>query len=244
MSDVLALSVFICLLGPCVGSFIGLCADRYPAGENVVSKRSFCRSCGTDLKPVNLVPILSFAASRGRCQTCQVPIPPRLLYLEIAAGGLGVLAVLAGGDSVHVLLTAALLWLLLALGTIDAAAFRLPDAFTASLAIIAVLRAPDVHMALWGAAIGAGSFAVLRHIYRVVRHREGLGLGDIKLMVGLGAVVGPLGIPTLVLVAALLAIAWVLSAKMRGKSVSADLPVPFGTALCASAMLLWVFGQV
>ncbi|GGX70394.1 hypothetical protein GCM10007385_44250 [Tateyamaria omphalii] len=242
MSTSLPLTVFVVLAGPSVGSFIALCADRIPMGEDVIAKPSYCGTCKTRLRARDLMPILSFALTKGRCNTCHAAIPPHLLYIEIIACGLGLFAVLAGGEPLHVLLTALMLWLLLALCVIDLVAFRLPDAFTVALAATVFLRAPDPLQAMWGAAIGAGSFALLRYAYFLIRKREGLGLGDVKLMVGLGAAVGPAGVPTLVLLAALLALFGAWMTRDRHDMAIRQRPLPFGAALCVSAAVLWACG--
>ena len=72
------------LLGPFVGSFIGLLTLRLPAERPWAASRSACDGCGRKLGPLDLVPILSFAALRGRCRGCGAAIPRRYLLLELA----------------------------------------------------------------------------------------------------------------------------------------------------------------
>ncbi|MEO1704250.1 MAG: A24 family peptidase, partial [Pseudomonadota bacterium] len=167
---------------------------------------------------------------------CGVTLPRWLLGLELLAGALGIAAVVAGDG----LIGALVLWLLLALGAVDAAVFRLPNLLVAALLLAVLLRAPDLSQALIGAALGSGIFALIRWGYGAMRGREGMGLGDVKLMAPLGAFVGPLLLPQLVLVAAALAFAGALVLRRSGEALSAATPLPFGTALCASAFLLWV----
>ncbi|WP_299693831.1 A24 family peptidase [uncultured Tateyamaria sp.] len=240
----MAVTFFVLALGPFVGSFVGVLVDRLPLGRDVVVDPSACGSCGTRLRWRDLIPVLSFALARGRCRHCGAPIAPHLLYLEILAAGLGLLAVLAGGAPAYVLLTAVMLWLLLALAACDLAMFRLPDVLTAALAGVVLLRAPDLGAALWGGAAGMAAFFALRHVYARARGREGLGLGDVKLMAGLGALTGVALLPHLVLGAALLALAGALVMHRSPQRLSGRTPLPFGTALCASAAGLWLWGVV
>jgi leader peptidase (prepilin peptidase)/N-methyltransferase len=254
------LTLFVILLAPAMGSFLALLAERLPQQEDVIAKSSACRSCGTDLQARDLVPLVSYLLLHGRCRHCGAVIPARLFYMEILALGAAVLACAAGGGPAVVLLSCLFLWLLLALALTDLLWLRLPDLLTAGVFALglglAVVTSPApvpeaLGFALLGAGLGAGSFLALRTGYRALRGREGLGLGDVKLMAGLGAFAGPLDLPLLVLMAALMALlgGLGLSLHTRGLSAAGDqerqgplalMPLPFGTALAAAAALIWV----
>lgn len=143
-------------------------------------------------------------------------------------------------------LTAVWLWLLLALIFTDLIAYRLPDAATASLLAVALakaltlalLAAMDPLRPLAGALFGSGSFLLIRWAYQALQGREGLGLGDVKLMAGIGAGIGPLWLPHLVLLAAGLCLLWALGQTLRRRPPAADQPLPFGAALCLAAIVL------
>ena len=135
-------------------------------------------------------------------------------------------------------------WLLIVLVDTDLRHQLLPDSLTATLlasGLLAALFLPALGFAqaLAGAALGAGSFFLLRVLYFRYRGLEGLGLGDIKLMAGLGAWLGGSWLPLLVIVAA---VAGLLSAVLRawkdGVGVSATSAVPFGAYLGGSALVL------
>ena len=135
-------------------------------------------------------------------------------------------------------------WLLTVLVVTDLQHQFLPDSLTATLLASGLLKAlflpaPGFAEALSGAAIGAGSFLLLRFLYFRYRGIEGLGLGDVKLMAGLGAWLGASWLPSLVLIAA---VAGLLSAFLRawndGTRISATNVVPFGAYLGGSALLL------
>lgn len=235
------------MLAPAVGSFLAVLVDRLPRGEDVVRARSGCRDCATPIAPWDLIPIASFIMLRGRCRTCAAPIPPFLFYMELLALGAAILAVLAGGASTQMVLSALWLWLLIALAVSDLIWFRLPDMLTAALALVALafgLLSGGIglmHMAV-GAALGAGSFAALRWSYKKARNRDGLGLGDVKLMVGLGGFVGPYDLPLLVLMAALMALAFAILTRSGAGGLDGARALPFGAALCAAGALLWLLG--
>ena len=250
MTALLFTKVFVVLIGPFVGSFLGVLMDRLARCQDVVRAPSACRTCGVRLGVRDLVPVLSFAINRGRCRTCHAPIPPILLYSELLGAGAAVLAVIAGYDVASVVIYAMFLWVLIALAGSDLMWFRLPDVLTAALAVIAFTLAvlPDgigFPLAVLGAAVGAGSFAILRIGYRYLRGTDGLGLGDVKLMVGLGAFAGPLNLPVLVLIAATSALAIALVQRVQDRdALRATRLLPFGAALCVAAAVLWVANVV
>lgn len=229
------------MIAPALGSFLGVLVDRLPRGENVVTAPSRCRRCKTRLGASDLVPLFSYLWQRGRCRHCGAALPGWLWLMEIAATGLAALALLQGGALWHVWCAAGVLWLLLALGVSDVLWFRLPDALTAALAALclgAALANGVFLYALGGALIGAGLFLTLRVTYRALRGREGLGLGDVKLMGGLGALTGPHDLPLLLLIAAVGALA---AAALAGRGMRRDLALPFGSALSAAAGVMWLF---
>lgn len=242
--------LFLLLLAPALGSFLGVLVDRLPRGEDVFWAPSRCRSCETRLQVRDLLPILSFIWTRGRCRHCAATIPPWSLYLEIMATGAVVLALAAGGSAGSVLLSCLFLWILLALASCDLLWLRLPDGLVLALAAVVLIWATlggrqDLGLSLLGAGIGMGSFLALRLGYRQLRGREGLGLGDVKLMAGLGGFAGPFDLPLLLLMAALLALCGGLVSRGRKEAAHSEplgqQALPFGAALCMAAALLWLW---
>ena len=246
--DAIALNaLFLVLTGPVAGSFFGLVADRLPRGQSTISPGSTCQACQTRLSARDLVPILSFALARGRCRHCNVQLPSWLLYVELIATGLAVFAVILAPTVLLAWAFALFLWLLMALSLSDLLHFRLPDLLTGALLIVALFLswltgAPAFVDALIGSAIGAAAFFVIRLTYRALREREGLGLGDVKLMAGLGAALGWYDLPLMVLLAALASLAAALIGTISaGKSaLSPTRALPFGAALCAATAALWI----
>lgn len=202
--------------------------------------RSRCPACGARLGPLDLVPLLSWLALRGRCRHCGAPIGAWYPLVELAAAAIGAIA-LAALPAPEAWLAAVLGWWLLALAAIDLLTWLLPDALTLPLVVAGLL------VALWGepaltspagAAIGAAAgyltLAGIALAYRRLRGREGLGLGDAKLLAAAGAWLGPERLPTTVLAAALLGLAFALLAR-RGE-LAPETALPFGPAL---ALAFW-----
>ncbi len=236
------------LAAPFIGSFLGLVVYRLPVGARVVLGRSACPHCNHVHGPRDLVPFVSWLLSRGRCRHCAARIS--LFYPAIEVGAL-LVAVWAASALSGWLLWAgcALGWTLLALAVIDQRHLMLPDALTLPLIPaglgVAYLIAPSLlpdHAI--GAAAGFISFVFIGWAYRRLRGREGLGLGDAKLLAAAGAWVSWSGLPGVVLISALGALAAVLLASLAGRPVSLTSQVPFGSFLCAATWLVWLYGPL
>ncbi len=233
---------------PFVGSFIGLLTLRLPAGRPWIAARSSCEACRRRLGPLDLVPIASFLALRGRCRTCRAPIPIRYPLLELACLGLAAWSVLTQSGAM-VLATALLGWGLLAVAVIDAENLWLPDVLTLPLGLAgwALTVSLGVHSPLEpliGAAVGYGGLALVALAYKTLRGREGLGGGDPFLLGAIGAWVGWRGLPTVLLWSCGAGLATAAIIALSRRRLDASQPLPFGTFLAAGAWLTWLFGPL
>ncbi len=232
------------LLGAIVGSFLATILIRWPTGQTAVFGRSRCDSCEIPLGPRDLVPILSFAISRGRCRACGAAIDPRHLGMEIAAAIVGAAAFIAHPLPLA-LVTALFGWAMLLLIALDVEHHWLPDRLTLPLIPLGLAAAwagfgpPLLERAL-GAAVGWAALAGLAFAYRVLRGREGLGGGDPKLFAALGAWLGWMHLPFVLLGAGLAGIAAALLMRARGKAVSATTRLPLGALMALAAWPLWL----
>lgn len=245
MIGLLAASLAAALIGACIGSFIATLAVRAPEGwAGMWTGRSRCPSCHATLSAAELVPLVSWIRQCGRCRSCGATIHVWYPLVELAAAGIGLVSVALvpwpeGG------VVALLGWWLLALAAIDLVVWLLPDALTLPLlaaGLLIALAGADVSplwppvsplSAVLGAALGYLALAGLAAAYRRLRGREGLGLGDAKLLAAAGAWLGVERLPAVLLAAALLGL---LTAVLRRGPMRAETAVPFGPAL---ALAFW-----
>jgi leader peptidase (prepilin peptidase)/N-methyltransferase len=240
------------LAAPFIGSFLGTLILRLPEGQLVVIDRSRCEACRQTLGVLDLVPLFSWLFLKGRCRHCGVRLGAFYPLIELAALSVAVWAVLTVPN--HLIWpTAALGWALLVLAVIDYHHFVLPDLLTLPLIpaglVVAWWLDPDqlLHHAI-GAAAGFLGFAGLAWAYQRVRGREGLGLGDAKLLAAAGAWVSWTGLGSVLLWAAPIALVVTLAAgvihgtlsdKLAGRSA-----LPFGPFLALGFWLTWLYGPI
>lgn len=237
------------VLGAILGSFIATLAIRWPEGRSVARGRSVCDECGTPLPAIRLIPILSYTAQRGRAACCGVAIDCRHPLTEIAAAAIGALSLAVAADPVHGFAGAIFGWLLLALALLDARHFWLPDRLTLTLAMAGLAAGvadvpPALADRLIGGAAGFLSFAAIRRGYRLLRRRDGMGGGDVKLFGAIGLWLGWQILPLVLLAAALAGLLWSLIQLARGKALTGASSVPFGTCLAIAAWGCWLVVNV
>ncbi len=233
---------------PLFGSFVGVVIDRLPAGRGLVWPRSHCGACGTVLGARDLVPLASWFAGRGRCRHCGAWLGWFYPGVELAALVIAGLA-LAVDRGLDAWVDAALGWWLLALSWIDWRHGVLPDVLTWPLAVLGLAAAwglapEEVGDRLAGAACGYLGLWLVARLYRRLRGRDGLGLGDAKLLAAAGAWVGASGLPTVLAGAALAALAAAGAMQLAGHRLNRYAALPFGPFLAVAAWAVWLWGPL
>lgn len=235
--------------GMLAGSFLGLVSLRLPQGEGFVSGRSRCHGCDRPLAPWRLIPLLSYAVSRGRCAACGAAIPIRYPAMELACAAIGLCAALTQQPIAAAVLTALLGWQLLLIAVVDGEHFWLPDQLTLPLLGTGVLAAAvldrlSIVHSLTGAVVGFAALWLVGRAYRRIRGREGLGGGDPFLLAAGGAWTGWSGLPSILLWAALAGLSVVAARLLTGGGISGSDRLPFGIFLALGVWLTWFLGPL
>lgn len=224
------------LLGLLFGSFAGLAAYRLSKGEAVMAGHSRCPHCGHTLSFADLVPLLSYLWSRGRCRHCGGRIALRYPLIEIAVALLFVLALMAAGPGVKVIMLGLLAVGLVIITAIDLEYQIIPDQISLALAGLGLgyLAMADNTGIGWlsagaGAAAGISIAWLLRALFQRVKGREGLGLGDVKFFGVAGLWTGIYGLADFMMLSGLAGILFAAGWRWRG----GDAVFPFGPALAA-----------
>jgi len=234
------------VFGLLMGSAVTAIAYRVPRDISWFHGRSACPRCGHVLGVVDLVPVVSWLASRRRCRYCRDPITWRYPLTEMMCCAWAVLLALKIGFSWVYPPLAIWGFLMIALLWIDLDFQLLPDVLTfpgTLIGLAATAQLPGgARFALYGVMLGSGLLWLLAWGYLKVRKIEGMGGGDVKLAAMFGVVLGwQLTLLTL-FVSALAGSVWggIIMARGRGDGRTA---LPFGTLLAPAAMAVFLWGD-
>jgi leader peptidase (prepilin peptidase)/N-methyltransferase len=239
--------IFVVLFGLAWGSFLNVVIYRLPLGLNLAHPPSACPACGTPIKPWDNIPVLSYVVLRGKCRKCGKGISIRYVLVEMLTPALLVVLHRQYGLTPHFFAAALFTSALIALAFIDFDHKILPDKITfpiAGLGFAYSFFRPDLTplQALLGAAAGGGVLLLLYGGYYLVRKKEGLGLGDVTMMVMAGVFLG-WGKALLTIILASFAGALVGLAVMAARKKDLQFALPFGSFLAPAAFVALVWGD-
>jgi leader peptidase (prepilin peptidase)/N-methyltransferase len=255
------------LFGLVVGSFLNVCILRIPADKSIVLPASSCTKCGKAIAPYDNIPVLSWLILGGKCRNCKTNISPMYPAVELLTGLLFVACYFAFGLTVDALKWAIFSALLVVLTITDLRERILPDVvnfFGVGVGLLfSFFTKPTDGTALWianrlfdfpppqpvlsfadavlGAAVGSGLLWVVAEGYFRLRGREGMGLGDVKMMAAVGVFLGLKRTLMTILAGSLLgSVIGILLISLSKKDRNYELP--FGTFLGAGGLLVLFFG--
>ena len=260
------LEILAFLAGLLIGSFLNVCVFRLPNDLSVVRPRSFCPACRKTIAWYDNVPLLSFAVLRGRCRHCAARISIRYPLVELFTGVAFAACVAGFGLSLEALKYAVFAAITITLTATDMEERILPDEFTLGGAALGVILAYFVLMptglarlilpsstgthwlsveeSVIGGGLSSGCIWSVGWLYQRVRHREGLGLGDVKMIAMIGTFLGlPGALLTLIVASAVGAAGGLIYIFITGKDAS-TYELPFGSFLGMAALAVAVFGEV
>ena len=260
----------LALLGLCIGSFLNVVIHRLPlmmerewkldsaellgvkidapAPITLSTPRSRCPSCNHMIAWHENIPVLSYLRLGGKCSQCKTPISKRYPAIEILTALLFAACGVHFGAQPSTLLWCGLVATLIALAFIDLDTQFLPDSLTLPLLWAGIASAAfgwipvSLKDSVYGAMAGYLSLWFVFHAYRIIRGREGMGAGDFKLLAALGAWMGWLAIPSIILLSSAVG-ALVGIALIALRNHDRDVPIPFGPYLAGGGVAALFFGE-
>jgi leader peptidase (prepilin peptidase) / N-methyltransferase len=226
--------------GAAIGSFLNVVAGRLPQKMSLVRPRSACPSCATEIAWYDNVPLLSFAVLRGRCRSCRASIGWRYPAVELATAALVAACFLDFGVSLGAVVAAFFCAALVVLSAIDIEHRILPDRIVLPSAAIVLVAQTVLHPSIeWAlAALGASLFLFLA----VLAYPRGMGMGDVKLALLMGAMLGRT-VPVAMMIGMIAALVPAVVLLSRHGSAARKMGIPFGPFLALGSVIALFFGD-
>lgn len=229
------------VFGLAMGSFFTVAAYRWPREESLVTPRSHCTGCERTLSWHELVPVVSWFVQQGRCRGCGGGISWRYPAIELVSAGLAAAAIVTFGPTLKGLAAMILVLTLVPVVVIDLEHKLIPDVFVLPAAAAAlVLAIAEQPQRWWVPVIGAAGASVFLLLLALV-YPGGMGLGDVKLALLLGAVLGASVVPAFAVAFFAGALLGAVLLVRMGKGAR-KMAIPFGPFLAAGALVALWFG--
>jgi len=264
-SNSIVLYIFAFIFGSLIGSFLNVCIYRLPREESIVFPPSKCTSCNTPIRFYDNVPIVSYLVLRGRCRACGESISPVYPIVEALSGLISALLVWRFGLTLETLFYLVFLFALVVITFIDLEHMMIPNVITIPgmvigliygalrtdwgytqvlfrsfhfglQGILGTLNEVPIIDSLFGIILGGGALFLIGFLYEVIRKREGMGMGDVKLLAMIGAFLGWKGVIFVAFVSSLIGTVVGLSIILYQRG---DLryAIPYGPFLSLAAAL-------
>jgi leader peptidase (prepilin peptidase) / N-methyltransferase len=209
MSPATLYLLFALVFGLVVGSFLNVCIYRMPLGKSIVHPPSSCPRCDTRIRFYDNIPVVSYFLLLGKCRVCRSEISLRYPVVELTTGLLSTALFIRYGLSLHSFMLFAFCASLLVVAFIDIDHKIIPDAISIPGIVIgfgySLLPGSPVSVleSVLGIVIGGGLLYVIGVLFQLIRHKEGMGFGDVKLLAMIGAWMGWKALPMVILISSL-----------------------------------------
>lgn len=232
---------FIFIYGICFGSFYGVLITRLPNDQSILG-RSYCPNCKATLKPMDLIPILSFILCKGKCKYCDKKISPFNIYIEISTGILFLIAYNIFGISPG-FFNAVFFWsMLLIVGIMDLREKIIMDYilifFTIPSLIIIYFYEGTILNNIYGGLIGLIVYGLFHIITKIIYKKEVFGLGDVFFIVAICLNLGTKNIFLTLFLPFYISFAYTIITIIKEKRINFKKEIPFGPFISISSFLI------
>lgn len=226
--------------GLALGSFLNVVAARVPLRRSIVSPASACMSCGERIAWYDNVPVISWLVLRGRCRHCSAPIPWVYPAVEVATAALVAGCVLEFGLGLDALVAAFFCAVLVVISATDLAHRIIPNRVVVPATVVVLAAQTLLHPSPeWAiAAFGASLFLFVA----AVAYPAGMGMGDVKLALLMGAMLGRT-VPVAMMLGMLLALVPSVYLLVRHGGAARKMAIPFGPFLALGSVIALFWGD-
>ena len=246
-------SFLIFSLGACLGSFANVCIYRLPKNKQIVSGRSFCPKCKKKINWYDNLPLISFVLLNGKCRNCKRIISSRYFIVELITG-ISFLLIYSNFENPQTIIFLSILVLtLIMIFFIDLENFIIPDSLNFTIMGLALLKnflpnfntslIHEINQSIIGGIVGYSSIWLIIFLYKTFKKIDGMGLGDAKLMAGIGFLFGWQSIPFVLFVSAILGLIFVLPSLLN-KQKNMRSEIPFGPFIIVACLIYFAQGDL
>ena len=237
--------IFLIIIGGLWGSFANVCIIRLPKNKGVVSGRSNCPKCKKQINWYDNIPIISYFILNGKCRKCKKPISFQYVVVELLSIVSFVAIYLIYGFSFTTLLLIILSLAFIIIFFIDLKHFIIPDVITFPLMALGFIKSfipnldplfPYYVLSLIGGVFGYGIIWGIIFFYKQVKKKEGMGLGDAKLLAVIGFWFGLDAVPFIIFLSSTIALISVAPDLIK-KSKKMSTQIPFGPYIIAANLI-------
>ena len=245
-------SFLIFLIGIILGSFANVCIYRLPKNKQVITGRSFCPKCKKKIKWYDNLPLISFLILKMKCRNCNKIISPRYLIVELIYGIIFLLIFLSFNNPSVIIFLSILSLILIMIFFIDLENFIIPDILNFSIMFLALLKnflpnfntsfIQEINQSIIGGIVGYLCIWTIIFLYKTIKKIDGMGLGDAKLMAGIGLLFGWQSVPFVLFVASILGLIFVLPTLIK-KQKNMRTEIPFGPFIIVACLIYFTYGD-
>ena len=244
--------LFFFILGSLFGSFSNVCIYRLPTNKGIVLGRSSCPGCKKVIKWYDNIPLFSFILLKAKCRNCDFKISQQYFIVELFTATIFALIFFIYGLSTTTFLLLILTVFFVIIFFIDLKHFIIPNELTFPLMLIGFIKSfdpflnqslfPNFLNSLIGGLVGYAIIWLIIFLYKKIRNKEGMGLGDAKLLSAIGFWFGWASIPIVIFFSSLIAIIYVTPSLIK-KSRNLSAEIPFGPYLIIGCVVFIIFGN-
>ena len=245
-------SFLIFLFGASLGSFANVCIYRLPRDKQIISGRSFCPRCKKKIEWYDNLPLISYIFLNAKCRNCDKSISARYLIVELITGISFLLIFLSFKNLYTIIFLSILILILIMIFFIDLENFIIPDSLNFLIMGLALFKnfipsfntslIHDINQSLIGGIIGYLSIWLIIFLYKTLKKIDGMGLGDAKLMAGIGLLFGWQSIPLVLFLSSILGLFYVTPSLLK-KQKTMRSEIPFGPFIIIAMLIYFVFGD-
>tara|TARA_A100001011_G_scaffold38681_1_gene36535 strand:+ start:37 stop:804 length:768 start_codon:yes stop_codon:yes gene_type:complete len=240
------------VLGGIWGSFCNVCIYRLPLEKNIIKGRSFCTSCEKQINWYDNIPLLSFIFLKGKCRCGKSKINLQYFLVELVSAISFVLIYYFYGVSITTLLLIILTIFFIIIFFIDLKHYIIPNELTFPLMLIGFIKSfdPNLNQSLFpnyinsliGGLFGYSIIWLIIFFYKNLRKKEGMGLGDAKLIAVVGFWFGWFSIPFTIFISSLVALIFSVPSLLK-KTRDMSTQIPFGPFIIIGCLIYVYFAN-